>query len=1086
MKIGNLFLFSWASLVYFFTDKLGNQQMSRLMSALKVFSIFLSLCAQSAIAEPLASPLIYLSSPADPVSECGSPRSCTVWKVFRTNFPLPYQTFAVSIENTQAVIVISEPPPSISRTNLASVMQAIFGTDLIDIAYYRLPTGIDGWLEDLVIQVSISDTGDAPVFSGASMSMTSAPASIVDRLRFIHSLFYGTIDGFWIDPADAPMPQSKIEELQISAADLTDWLKDEKQTWSPLSLNAAKSTWATLKSAAKAGVYERDAGGLIVWTIPKSARLETLRSDFRRFSVASDLLVGGLRYGNGGLVLLARKRAIPFALLPPLRFETFASFALNRSVEVVQSYERRRIFAGRIRHGEFEGWDWAPILLSQQLEDTEFGTLLNLADQILKSWSEHGRISYFGFDYPPPIDFPFGDRAASDIFFDELGTTSLVFNWNTELFASLTEEGSRQTITVDRTGALPILYIPGEFEFEAGNEAKEQAKIARDYFGTRGDPVLTRVTQNVLLYQAIQSFFKTADEQAPARQSRADKVASILQNEAARWIGKITSSAAIDQFDPEARAVTLQFLKQSGMSPAQLAEILSSPQLLERRFNHRLAKLRTVEAKHALLVAEASELAKKAEALFRTACREVGGSLHVEVTGLRCTWQGDSQAFNDYNTIEAKVQQAEKALKTVESQAEQEGEALQKWAADLKRGFEVGALLSETSGEADLDSVLDRVLALVEKPESDGSIRTPSVVLSKNTTNSNSIGGHNIGLVPSRIKVSATAKKPTWQTGSDAPTLILPPNRLREAAVLQRDLEAPLAPAPPESLEKVLKSDATGSLLEAMRTLSEPSSSRVETVMARASVCECDTLISQANDGSIMLARPGPPPSSSVVFGKSGVLDALMASPAQRVVKFEGMPLSTVENLLQTLQLMGTPNALRSNGFGDFLSSLVGTFRRTDSPAIEAVSFARRGKPIEILEISAEHGAKASLRETLPWRSAKTEIVTGEVWTKEFDLDPKELEGSAGVVVRFGGSGEATPEPLGILVREVAAPPEPLTVKLVNVVSSWLGTRPAKPLPLSEGLISLRAEIKKRLPEVEKLTFFYRRNAKAFRVADLE
>ena len=188
--------------------------MRKLSNALRVFSTCLSLfCAQSAIAQPLASPPIYLTSPADPVSECGSPRSCTVWKAFRANFPLPYQTFAVAIENTEAVVVISEPPPSLSRTDLASVIHAIFGTDLIDLAYYRLPTGIDGWLEDLVIQLSIPDAEHTPVFSGASMAMTSAPASVVDRLRFIYSLFYGTIDGFWIDAADAPRPQSKIAEL---------------------------------------------------------------------------------------------------------------------------------------------------------------------------------------------------------------------------------------------------------------------------------------------------------------------------------------------------------------------------------------------------------------------------------------------------------------------------------------------------------------------------------------------------------------------------------------------------------------------------------------------------------------------------------------------------------------------------------------------------------------------------------------------------------------------------------------------------------------------------------------------------------
>jgi hypothetical protein len=86
-------------------------------------------------------------------------------------------------------------------------------------------------------------------------------------------------------------------------------------------------------------------------------------------------------------VLFGRQRQISLGVLPPLRFENLQAFARNQTDHVAQSYERRRIFAGRVTVGKYAIWDWAPILLSPQLDDNKFGTLLNLADQILKSWS---------------------------------------------------------------------------------------------------------------------------------------------------------------------------------------------------------------------------------------------------------------------------------------------------------------------------------------------------------------------------------------------------------------------------------------------------------------------------------------------------------------------------------------------------------------------------------------------------------------------------------------------------------------------------------------------------------------------------
>ena len=57
------------------------------------------------------------------------------------------------------------------------------------------------------------------------------------------------------------------------------------------------------------------------------------------------------------------------------------------------------------------GKDYAPILLSDELWHTEYGNILNVTDQMLKSWSENGDVEYHTFTYPKPLDWAFNDGA---------------------------------------------------------------------------------------------------------------------------------------------------------------------------------------------------------------------------------------------------------------------------------------------------------------------------------------------------------------------------------------------------------------------------------------------------------------------------------------------------------------------------------------------------------------------------------------------------------------------------------------------------------------------------------------------------
>ena len=462
-------------------------------------------------------PPVFTVNPA--TATCSpSDTPCRDWLRFRRLPAGPYQSLAIASHGERATVILSEPPAP--RAEFRALVEATFGADLIALSYRRWATGLDAWLEDLVLDVRVPNATVSPALSGHDLRRWNAPAGLVDRLRFLHVALYGTTDGFWIDNVNAfpERPSTPpIQEPALAPADLLDWLTDAKRTWQDVNDPARTLSFASAGSAKSPSVLVGSDKTLVLMVVPGHSQLASLAEPFRRFSVASDLLLGAYRTNTGTTFVAGRARQLSFTVLPPLRFETLASFIEHRTAELFQSYERQRIFAGRVTSGPFEGWDWAPIMLSNQLDDSEFGTLLNQADQILKSWSQAGAVDYYAFAHPKPPVFPFGRESASDYFARQLGTTSLVFNWNTQAFSTIHELQQGELITIDRYGALPILYMPsgsileelsggsadvlrqllGDTDSKADTLPREAAAGARRYFAERGDPILVRVSQNV-------------------------------------------------------------------------------------------------------------------------------------------------------------------------------------------------------------------------------------------------------------------------------------------------------------------------------------------------------------------------------------------------------------------------------------------------------------------------------------------------------------------------------------------------------------------------------------------------------------
>src|SRR5689334_10515301 len=76
----------------------------------------------------------------NPKEACPLAAECEAWQEFRTNHPSPYQAFIVADRGNESVVIISEPPPALSREQLDQALRALFGDGLLQISRFHWPT----------------------------------------------------------------------------------------------------------------------------------------------------------------------------------------------------------------------------------------------------------------------------------------------------------------------------------------------------------------------------------------------------------------------------------------------------------------------------------------------------------------------------------------------------------------------------------------------------------------------------------------------------------------------------------------------------------------------------------------------------------------------------------------------------------------------------------------------------------------------------------------------------------------------------------------------------------------------------------
>jgi hypothetical protein len=453
------------------------------------------------------------------------------WNEFRAAYPYHAQGIAISDPQADGLrtMVVAEPPPSVTLEEIIAAAPA--GSTAV-VKPHQL--GVDGWTKDVVLRIR----GDADIRAISAQ---------------LHRVLYGTA----YRASDLPIPPPPLmrgfKEPQVGPPDVRDWVRDASHRAVDVVDGSIVSAEALL-AAENAGVYASIPEGVILWSVPRG-NIDDRTRECRMFAVDSDLILGAYA-DRDEVVIIGRRRALPIATYAPIRCEGLRALTSTGELELAQSFQRNHTGAGKIPDGVESGWDWAPIYLSPGVLDTEVGSTLNLADQLLKSWSNAGETHYRQFDYPAPPKYPFDTSV-----YKKVGAESLIYNWNTSGFATLFELGDRTFLNFSYTTALPVTYIPGGDAAGAKRDAAgELADAARDAFAATDDPVLVHAAQYAALYQIAFNFDFTSEDVAPT-------VGADTESATSRQVGR-----AIDRLAAASDADLAKAARAIGLSPSTPSE----------------------------------------------------------------------------------------------------------------------------------------------------------------------------------------------------------------------------------------------------------------------------------------------------------------------------------------------------------------------------------------------------------------------------------------------------------------------------------------------------------------------------------
>ena len=781
------------------------------------------------------------------------------WKRYREAHPFHMQEIAISGKSDERQeIIISEPPPHVPMEieQIEKLLRNAFAPRHIeDVRFRRHRFMRDGWVRDITAQISAPESGE------------KAEEAFVDSISALSRYLFGTSHGAYYRDLQSDVPFSASEapgNLSVSAAELKQWLFEEGVQFKD-SFSGAAGTLAVLLRKGLRGTYVSSDGQFVAWVIdPRSGFVESNpsdqhmdwieREDFRRFTIDSDVVIGGIRDRTTKyFAVIGQARTVPLDASPPLRHEMIRRLAAaaNEERSLGQSYERNHALAGRLSEGDHAGWDWAPIYLSDHLQNTEFGSLLNVTDQLLKSWSLGGDIQYFNFPYPSPGEFPFGGRLDNRLMTEGIEPEGILFNWNTAGSASVVEIGNYEYALVFRTGSLPVTYgFKLNGDTETGPRMASFEEEGWNYFSNRQDPNLARVAQYTFLYQIFRQWRVAYDDRFDQRKLPSAEVNQILRSIVDRIMGQI-----------ERREY-----------PPGVDNVLPNLSTEDKQ------QLDHVVNEVASLISEFTKIAPDARAALVNTIA-VPRDLEFDPEQHEYILQeyfSDQDFLIEYFMIRAGLWlDVQDLVQVVRRTLLESQDARLAFAVVISELFDLSSHVGHYARRA---SALEAVVAAtgVLSPDS-GNVKTPSVVISRDTSQkgADTVGGHSLDSAMTRISgdPSVAQGKARIATGTDGkvtiyvhPADLLRSKNLGRAAArsgeidpvpFEREVTIQLDSTPPRSVEEALGTARRldNPALGALRQVDQPLDAGI---MARhgAATLEAErTLNAYAGSPGIMLTR---------------------------------------------------------------------------------------------------------------------------------------------------------------------------------------------------------------------------------------
>lgn len=580
--------------------------------------------------------IYYLSLPAAIDSTEAFANMDAVWGEFSENNPYNIQVECIkSYEDNSKLIIISEPSDFVSEKDL----NKFFGEYNSYIKTYKRNIGFDGWMRDYVVALNDLDEDNYNSFiRDLSMLLykTDYKADLIDLSTMIRHIPY----------IDSTL------NYNVTTEELKEWFIGNSEPLKLVEGGDGNTTdmMSVLTSKLDKGMqlYSSVSPGFIIWVIDQTNSLpeKDFRIHARKFSLDSDLILGAIAKDDN-IAIIARERSIPITQLPPMRAETLCLLANTMDNELSQSYERNNLFAGKQTGPESGGKDFAPILLSDALWHTEYGNILNVTDQMLKSWSENGMIDYVDFNYPKPVFWTFEEGVITD-----LGVSTLTYNWNTEGVGYIVDDNDYAVYALNRTGALPVSYIPGDATQTNEEDPVYQAEQkAYDFFSSLSNPELVKVVQYAAMYQIFRNFgVHMAYDIIPDYDDIKFTMSSNLQRETVNMLRRIGNYNSEDR-DKIAQYYNVQFVSDEnlGLPIGDGYSIVSNnPDLPKESFGLALYtmisdRLDSVKAVDLFKLLEVADIMPHIDTLHRCIKRVVDDEIFINSLG---------EALLDRNKIE--------------------------------------------------------------------------------------------------------------------------------------------------------------------------------------------------------------------------------------------------------------------------------------------------------------------------------------------------------------------------------------------------------------------------------------------------